>query len=314
MAKHKDRQKKGEPIHGWLIIDKPQDIGSTPIVGKVKRKLNAQKAGHGGTLDPFASGLLPIALGEATKTVPWVMDGLKEYIFDITFGESRDSDDLTGQILEQTENRPSLALLNDVIRSMIGDIDQLPPIYSALKVDGKRAYDLARKGQDVALKSRKVHLYELVLMEENLPYSVRLRALTSKGFYIRALGRDIAKACGSLGYVSYLRRTKCGSFSIKDAISLENFENLDYTAALSQLFPVQTALDDILALAVSEEDAQKLNHGNPLAISNVENFNQCKIDEDEKAILLSFNNNALAMVYPDDGRLKILRKFNIGLN
>ncbi len=299
------RQKKGKPIHGWVIIDKPQDIGSTPIVGKVKRKLNAQKAGHGGTLDPFASGLLPIALGEATKTVPMVMDGLKEYIFEISFGESRDTDDLTGQIMEQTENRPHLEQLKNVIRSMIGDIEQMPPQYSALKVEGQRAYDLARKGIEVELKTRKVHLYELELTEENLPHSVRLRAVTSKGFYIRSLGRDIAKACQSLGYVSFLRRTKCGNFSIKDAISLEKFEELGYDAALSQLLPLQTALDDILAVAVSEEDAQKLQNGNPIAAHNY------AFMAEDKVILLTYENTPLAMVFPENGQLKILRKFNI---
>ncbi len=301
----RNRQKKGKPIHGWIIIDKPEDIGSTPIVGKVKRKLDAQKAGHGGTLDPFASGLLPIALGEATKTVPMVMDGLKEYIFEITFGESRDTDDLTGQITGQSENRPHLEQLKDVIRHMIGPLKQIPPIYSALKLDGQRAYDLARKGEEVILKSRHVHLYELVLLDHNLPHSAKFRALTSKGFYIRSLGRDIAKACQSLGYVSYLRRTKCGNFSEKDAISLEKFEELGYDAALSQILPLQTALDDILALAVSEEDAQKLAHGNPISAKNYD------FTEKDELILLTYLDTPLAMVFPQDGQLKILRKFNI---
>ncbi len=305
------RQKKGEAIHGWILIDKPQNIGSTPIVGKVKRRLNAQKAGHGGTLDPFASGLLPIALGEATKTVPWVMNGLKEYIFDICFGEKRDTDDLTGQTLEKTDARPNLVQIQEVIRSMIGEMEQTPPQYSALKVEGQRAYDLARKGEEVVLKPRQVHLYELEIISQNLPYSIKLRAITSKGFYIRSLGRDLAKACQSLGYVSYLRRTKCGSFSFKNAISLEKFENLGYNQALSQILPLQTALDDILALAVPEEDAQKLRHGNPVSAHNIEIFNQQALTEKNKAILLTFKNNPLAMVYPENGQLKIIRKFNI---
>ncbi|MFV0431579.1 MAG: tRNA pseudouridine(55) synthase TruB [Alphaproteobacteria bacterium] len=305
------RHKKGNPIHGWLVIDKPKDIGSTPIVGKIKRKLNAQKAGHGGTLDPFASGLLAIALGEATKTVPWVMDGIKEYIFDITFGESRDSDDIEGNVIATCDKIPTREEIEKVIPTFLGKIEQTPPIYSAIKVDGKRAYDLARQGVDVELKSRKVELFELEIIQAQTQGTIRLRAVTSKGFYIRSLGRDLAKACGSLAYVSYLRRISSGKLSINNAISLDKFEQLDYDTALNKILPIETVLDDILALALNGEEAQDIEYGRSLKAQNI--FNRCDVKkaDDGDLFLVKYQNKPLALMFYHQGQLKTQRKFNI---
>lgn len=305
------KNKKGNAIHGWLVIDKPTDIGSTPIVGRVKRKLNAQKAGHGGTLDPFASGLLAIALGEATKTVPWVMDGQKEYIFDVTYGEQRDSDDIEGHVVATSNIIPTIDDIKRVIPAFLGEIEQIPPIYSALKVNGKRAYDLARKGDDVSLKPRRVTLYDLELLDTKNQGIMRFRAVTSKGFYIRALGRDLAKSCGALGYVSYLRRISSGKLSIKDAISLDKFEQLSYDAALKEILPLETALDDILVLALTADEAQNVKYGQSLDAKEI--FARCGIDKaDEGAIFLVKDQNiALALMFYTKGRLKTQRKFNI---
>lgn len=305
------RIKKGDAIHGWVVIDKPIGMGSTPIVGRVKRKLNAQKAGHGGTLDPFASGLLAIALGEATKTVPWVMDGQKEYIFDITFGEQRDSDDIEGNVVATSDIIPTANDIKKVIPTFLGEIEQVPPIYSALKVGGKRAYDLARKGEDVQLKPRKVTLYNLELMDSETQGIIRFRAVTSKGFYIRALGRDLAKACGALGYVSYLRRVASGKLSINHAISLDKFEQLSYDAALKEILPLETALDDILVLALTADEAECVKYGQSLNANEI--FARCDVDTAHEGdiFLVKDQNIPLALMFYNEGRLKTQRKFNI---
>lgn len=313
------RKKKGLPIHGWLIIDKDEGIGSTPIVGKVKRILNAQKAGHGGTLDPLASGLLPIALGEATKTVSYVMDGIKEYVFEITFGEQRTTDDREGEVIKTSDYKPSMEEIKEKLLGFIGEIDQTPPIYSAIKINGQRAYDLARQGADnIAMKSRKVHLYEAKIEDQPLRGDVRIRVSVSKGFYIRSLARDLAESCGSLGYVSYLRRTKCGFFDESHGITLEKLDSLEDHDKLKNLLSLRAALDDILVLALSDNEAQKVIFGQKIKLEPIWERTELKEKMTDGGMILAlFQDQPLALMNVEmksnlsSALLKTVRKFNL---
>lgn len=302
-------------MHGWVIIDKPYGVGSTPITSKIRRLFNAQKAGHGGTLDPLATGILPIALGEATKTVSYVMDAPKEYIFEITFGQCRSTDDLEGEILHTSDVMPSFEQIMEAAQSFVGEIAQIPPVYSAIKVDGKRAYDLARSGVDVTLKPRHVHLYHIESQENPIYGHIRLKVRCSKGFYIRSLARDIAEKCGTLGYVSYLRRTACGSFCEKNAISLEKLDSLEHNDILDFLLPIEGALGDILVLALSEKEAQQVEYGQALDAYTILQRQfaahaHASMAENQN-ILATYDAQPLALMTHHAGQLKTQRKFNI---
>ncbi len=249
-------------INGWLVVDKPYGMGSTEVVTKIKRLIHPMKIGHGGTLDPLASGLLPIALGKATRTVSYVMDGLKTYEFCIKFGVSTATDDAEGDVVATSEKLPTAGEINAVLPQFIGDIEQMPPAYSALKVGGKHAYDLIRKGIQPDLKSRIIHVESLVLKEMIAADEAAFEVVCGKGTYVRSLGRDIAAAAGSCGHLSYLRRTACGAFTIKDSFSLEKINDLWYKEKLQeQLFSLETVLSDILELALSEKQAKALMFG-----------------------------------------------------
>jgi len=256
------RKRKGDPVHGWLVLDKPLEITSTQAVSVVKRLYNAQKAGHGGTLDPLATGILPIAFGEATKTVSFAMDGQKTYRFTLRFGEARSTDDLEGDILETSAVRPDPDALMACLPRFMGDILQTPPAYSAIKVNGKRAYDLARADQAVDLAPRQIRIDDLKVIARPSPEEVLLECVCGKGTYIRSLARDIALALGTVGHVSMLRRIKVGSFEEKHAISLEDLKTVGHSAdLLDRLLPLETALDDIPAVALSEAEAARLKSG-----------------------------------------------------
>ena len=262
------RRKKGDKVDGWVVLDKPVGLGSTPAVGKVRRLFGAQKAGHGGTLDPLASGVLPIALGEATKTVPFVMDGRKEYRFTLRFGEARSTEDAEGEVTATSEVRPDDAAIASALPAFIGEITQMPPAFSALKIDGKRAYDLARAGETVELKPRQVLIERLEftgrLDRDHADFVVQC----GKGTYIRSLGRDLALALGTVGHLSMLRRTAAGPFREEAAISLSKLEALGHIPALlGALAPVATALDDIPALAMTEAQADRLRQGQPVLLT-----------------------------------------------
>ncbi len=247
-------------LDGWLIIDKPYQMGSTAVVGRLKRILHPSKIGHAGTLDPLATGVLPIALGQATKTIPYVMDGDKTYQFEVTWGSETETDDLEGAVVHASDKRPSLEEVKAVIPSFCGQIEQVPPVYSALKVNGKRAYELARAGEKVVLKPRLITVHELKILsytEQKTLFEVRC----SKGTYVRSLGHDLGRKLGCFGHVSSLRRTKCGPFDLSHSILLEIFEKEEYNASDLSLIPVLTALDDILVLAVDWEEAQSLVQG-----------------------------------------------------
>ncbi len=261
------RRKKGQKVDGWLILDKPIGITSTQAVAAVKRLFDAQKAGHGGTLDPLATGILPIALGEATKTVPFVMDGAKTYRFTLKFGESRATDDAEGAVTGTSDRRPTDAEIRAALPHFIGEIDQTPPIFSAIKVDGERAYDLARQGEAVELASRKVRIDDFRLVERLGPDEAVFEVRSGKGAYMRALARDLALDLGSLGHVSALRRLSVGAFTEAGAISLDALKALGHIpAAFEHILPIETALDDIPALALSATEAMRLRSGQPVGL------------------------------------------------
>ena len=261
------RRKKGDDVSGWVVLDKPDDMTSTHAVSAVRRIFNAQKAGHSGTLDPLASGVLPIALGEATKTVPWLMEAQKTYLFTIKWGASTDTQDREGKVTAESDVRPGEAAIREALKGFIGEIAQVPPQYSAVKVEGERAYDLARAGETVELEPRQVIVYEADLVETEGEDLAHFRIRSGKGFYIRALVRDLAAKLGAEGHVWRLRRTAVGPFSEENAVTLDVLEDLRHKGAASErLKPVETALADIPALAINGEDAFKLKQGRPIVL------------------------------------------------
>lgn len=262
------RREKGKKIDGWLVLDKPVGMTSTDAVARVKRLFDAQKAGHAGTLDPLASGSLPIALGEATKTVSHAMDGRKLYRFTIGWGVETTTDDLEGEAAATSENRPTETEIRAVLPEFTGTILQTPPRFSAIKIAGERAYDLAREGEIVELEPREIDIFRLDLTETPDPDHAVFEAECGKGAYVRALARDLGRRLGTRGHVVALRRLAVGPFGEADMISLEKLEELRHNAATSggpqaeeALLSVATALDDIPALAMTERDAVRLKRG-----------------------------------------------------
>jgi len=261
------RRKKGEIVNGWVCLDKPFGMGSTEAVSKVRRLFDAQKAGHAGTLDPLASGILPIALGEATKTVPFMMEAQKVYRFTLNWGISTDSLDREGEITGRSDVRPDVEAVRAALPAFVGEIDQVPPQFSAIKVDGQRAYDLAREGTDFELASRRVMIHEATVSDAPDADHVELTIRTGKGVYVRSLARDLAAVLGAEGHVSALRRERVGPFSTENAVSLDFLTDLVHRDAASEgLLPVATALDDIPELAVTDQDAFSLRQGRPIVL------------------------------------------------
>jgi len=265
-----DRPRSKPPkrdVHGWVIVDKSVGMTSTFVVSVVKRLFAAKRAGHAGTLDPLASGCLPVALGEATKTVPFVMDGRKRYRFTVRWGEERDTDDAEGKVIDTSRARPDAQAIRAVLPGFTGTIAQVPPRFSAVKVEGERAYDLARDGEAVELEARPVTVHRLELIETPDHDHAVFEAECGKGAYVRGLARDIGRALGCRGHVSALRRTAVGPFGEPAMISLDALQALWHRAAAGEasladaLEPVETALDDIPALAVSRADAARLQRG-----------------------------------------------------
>lgn len=266
--RHRHRKPKGIPLDGWLIVDKPSGVGSTDVVNIVKRAFQAQKAGHGGTLDPLATGVLPVAFGAATKTVPYVMDGTKIYRFTLKFGEARDTDDADGQVIETNDARPTDEQILAALPAFIGDIMQVPPIYSAIKVAGERAYDLARDGQVVELQPRPARVDRFELESRPDADHAVFIVESGKGVYMRSLARDLAKAVGTVGHIAVLRRMRVGPFHESHAIPLDKLRPSGDTPPPSPdlLLPVATALADIPALALSEAEAARLCFGQALSL------------------------------------------------
>ncbi len=261
------RARKGRPIDGWLVIDKGPAITSTEVVNQIKRSTQAQKVGHGGTLDPLATGVLPVALGEATKTVQYVMDARKTYDFTLRLGEARDTDDAEGRPIASSEKRPSDAEIEAALEAFRGEILQRPPAFAAVKVQGERAYDLARRGEPVRLEPRPVRIDELRLVARPDPDHARFVMTCGKGAYVRALARDLGEALGCYAHVAALRRTAVGPFGLDRAITLDALARLVEEDSLPQaLISVATALAGIPALAVTEPQALRLRSGQPIRI------------------------------------------------
>lgn len=299
-------------INGWIILDKPHGLGSTAGVGAVKRALREggypkEKVGHGGTLDPLATGVLPIALGEATKLAGRMLDSDKAYDFTIAFGTETDSLDLEGKVIARSAVLPTLAEVEAVLPLFTGPIRQTPPSFSALKVDGKRAYDLARAGQEVALPKRAVTVHSLSVLRPGFAHDdeldeITLSATVSKGTYIRSLARDIAHTLGTVGHVAMLRRTKAGPFTLDQAISLDILMEKAKARALEDVtLPIRTALDDIPALALTPEQARLLHNGQVLTGIAAQG-----------GLHLALNGETpLALVEVLDGNVRSVRRFNL---
>ncbi|WP_321323439.1 tRNA pseudouridine(55) synthase TruB [uncultured Parasphingorhabdus sp.] len=327
--------------HGWIILDKPLQLGSTQAVGAVKRNLreagllgkgkNKLKVGHGGTLDPLATGVLPIALGEATKLCGRMLDASKIYEFTIGFGSETETLDVEGAVTETSDRRPTLAEVETVLPQFTGPIEQIPPKYSALKIDGQRAYDLARAGVDVEMKLRGVTIYalairgagnsirhpELVSGSPEVPKQVQddepleeitLTANVSKGTYIRSLARDIARALGTVGHVTMLRRTKAGPFTLKQAISLDKLNEIGKGADIKEyLLPLEAGLDDIPAFDLDPDQARMLRQG--LTLDEQDLIGNPAVN----GLFLATENEGspVALAEIVDGTVKVVRGFNM---
>jgi tRNA pseudouridine55 synthase len=307
------RRNKGRPVSGWLIIDKAYDVGSTEAVSKAKWLFQAQKAGHAGTLDPLATGVLPIAFGEATKTSSFVMDASKHYRFTARWGEARSTDDAEGAVVATSARRPSRTEIEAVLADFTGEIEQIPPQFSAIKVGGERAYDLARDGEEVKLDPRNVMIYELRVVDAPCPDETVFEAVTGKGAYVRALVRDMARALGTEGYVSELRRLAVGPLRAEDGVTLAELEAM---ASMEErdaaLLPVIGALSGMPQAIVDGPQADKLRRGQPAVISPA----VAKGVRGETAgliegVLAVLHDEAVAICALDGLKLKPSRVFNV---
>jgi tRNA pseudouridine55 synthase len=303
-------KKRGQAVHGWVALDKPLGMTSTQAVAKVRRLFNAEKAGHGGTLDPLASGLLPIALGEATKTVQWAMDGRKVYRFTVKWGEERATDDLEGQITASSVARPSQQRIESTLTQFQGDIMQAPPAFSAIRVDGERAYERARAGEAVDLAPRPVTIEKLALIGCPDADHAAFEVTCGKGTYIRALARDMGRALGCLGHVTALRRIAVGGLGEADMIPLEKLEQMRHKAPGDNamngvLRPLETMLDGIPALAVKDAEAQRLKQGQSVLLRGANAPIACD------AVLVTWGSKPLGLCSIEQGSLKPKRLFNL---
>jgi tRNA pseudouridine55 synthase len=313
------RKRKGNAVHGWVVVDKPRGVTSTDVVGLVRRVFEAQKAGHAGTLDPMATGVLAVALGEATKTVPYAMDAEKIYRFTACWGEGRDSDDAEGKVTATSDVRPTQDEIEAVLPRFVGEISQVPPVYSAIKVQGERAYDLARDGETVVLEARTIQIHEARLLDRPDEDHATFEILCGKGAYIRGWVRDIALALGTVGHVSELRRLAVGGFSVEDAISLDKLRSFMHSpAAFEHLRPISTALDGIPALAVTGPDAVRLRSGNPILMranlfaSIVEEAGALDDLQGLTVYLSTAGGEPVALAELAEGELRPFRVFNFG--
>lgn len=281
------RTRKGRDISGWLIVDKPAGLTSTSVVNKVKWALGAKKAGHAGTLDPEATGVLAIALGEATKTVPYITDALKAYEFSVRLGQSTNTDDAEGEVLASSDARPDDADIKAVLGKFVGDIMQVPPKFSAVKIDGQRAYKLARDGEDVEIQARPLWVEELVMTDRPNADHVTLEMTCGKGGYVRSIARDLGAELGCFGHVQWLRRIWSGPFEAENGITVETIDALAKSPELdNHLLPLELGLSDLPELRCTPEAAAKMRNGNPAMViaSNVEYGDECWASLDGKAV------------------------------
>ena len=277
------RKIRGREISGWVNLDKPRELGSTPAVAAVRQMFNAKKAGHAGTLDPLASGILPVALGEATKTVQFMQAAQKVYEVTLCWGAATQTDDAEGDIIQTSDHRPSAEDIRAALQHFTGDIMQTPPAFSAVRKDGVRAYKLARAGEMVTLAPRQVYINEIILADSASPDSCTLQVVCGKGVYIRSLARDLAIHLGTFAHVTALRRTRVGPFDEKNAIGLEKLETLrhivpDLAALDAHVLPLMTVLDDIPALAVSVQQASRIRQGQAISLVDLSDHRAAMAD------------------------------------
>jgi tRNA pseudouridine55 synthase len=304
-------------ISGWVVLDKPVGLSSTQAMAKVRGSLSAAKSGHGGTLDPFATGVLPIALGEATKLMQYVLDGDKTYRFTVRWGEARDTDDLTGKVTATSDTRPNENQIREAIKKYFGEIQQLPPNFSALHIDGERAYDLARRGEEVVLQPRAIHIYRYDYLGSPSADEAVFEVDCGKGTYIRSLARDLGRDLGCLGHVTVLIRLKSGPFSLENAVSLEKCmekseefrHNKPTPDSLRELvLPLTAALDDIPGIAVNEQEARKLRQGQTIPLHPM------RVSDEARGAALVAARDALGLVAITQIKwdaLQPLRVFNV---
>ena len=300
------------PVHGWLILDKPLGMSSSRAVTAVRQLLNAAKAGHGGTLDPLATGVLPIALGEATKTVAYAMAGKKRYRFALRWGEARDTDDGEGRIVAVSAQRPGPEAILAALPRFIGCVQQRPPAYSAIKLGGRRAYALARGGSEPVLVERPVEIADIALIEQPDADHAVFEAEVGKGTYIRALARDLGLALGTFAHVTALKRLSVGGFTLDRAISLDKLAALGHSAAASEhLLPLETALDDIPALAMTEDEVQALRCGR--SVAPLRPWDRARIDAfaDGATVRATSNGRLVALVAIEAGLIRPVRVMNL---
>lgn len=310
------RRKKGNPVHGWMVIDKPAGLTSAQIVGKVRWLLNARKVGHGGTLDPLATGILPLAFGEATKTVSYAMDGRKSYSFSVRWGQETESCDSEGRVIRTTDHRPDDESIRAVLADFLGTIEQMPPRFSALKIGGRRACDLARNNQDFQLTARPVVIDKLALVGLDGPDIAHFTVDCGKGTYVRSLARDLGHRLGTLAHIVALRRTRVGPFNMSQAISLESLEKIGHKPADGVQFhqflhPVTAALDDIPVLALSETEARDLCFGRRVLPGSARIEEICTDTGDGQIVLATQNAQAVALCRFDDPVLRPVRVLNL---
>ena len=278
------------------MIDKPYDMGSTKVVAVLKRFLHPIKIGHAGTLDPLATGVLPVALGKATRLIPYIMNGKKTYQFTIKWGVETDSDDLGGKEIATNDKRPTATEINDIIPKFIGNIEQTPNVFSAIKVDGKRAYDLARSGQPVVITPRQITIYDLRSLDassENATFEV----ICSKGTYVRTLAHDIAHALETVGVVTMLRRTACDPFDIGQTISLDDIKNEKITADTLPLIPMESVVKNLPTLELSATEIKRLSQGQRLSVFKLETSNSNILDG---TYCIKTNNKIAGLVKKDE--------------
>lgn len=306
------RKRRGKAIHGWIIIDKPGGLSSNAVVGRVRRLTGAAKVGHAGTLDPMATGVLPMALGEATKIVSYLMDGAKAYRFTVRWGEQRDTDDAEGEVVATSDARPAKEQILAVLGNFIGDIEQVPPVFSAIKIEGKRAYALARADQAPEMKPRTIHIEDLKLLSVVDADHAEFEAVSGKGAYMRSLARDLGTALGTVGHIVQLRRIAVGPFDEKQAISLDKLESLRHSAPLSEhLLPVETVLDDIPALALTETEARKLSQGQAIPVLPVASRSPLKNIGQGDVVRVMAEGRLVALAKINGGEIRPFRVMNL---
>ena len=306
------RKRRGKAIHGWIIIDKPGGLSSNAVVGRVRRLTGAAKVGHAGTLDPMATGVLPMALGEATKIVSYLMDGAKAYRFTVRWGGQRNTDDAEGEVVATSDARPAKEQILAVLGNFIGDIEQVPPVFSAIKIEGKRAYALARADQAPEMKPRTIHIEDLKLLSVVDADHAEFEAVSGKGAYMRSLARDLGTALGTVGHIVQLRRIAVGPFDEKQAISLDKLESLRHSAPLSEhLLPVETVLDDIPALALTETEARKLNQGQAIPVLPVASRSPLKNIGQGDVVRVMAEGRLVALAKINGGEIRPFRVINL---